>query len=681
MPQYVHAYFLSPGGVPLSGSGGGRNLDYLPRDLLQEVNTYATQYKCGSHVEKGQPLRDQDIFAKFTLAPYTTEPAAPTVPPGSLIDSAVWRQVSVGGNAAAHDVFIAAVSRTAAASTVDPQRNWSHDAPRYAQSGHWSVSSRIKHLGVVVNLGGVGPGGVHYAAPNRITINNNGVWGVSQKHLINLEADAKFDAIEIHMSAVGQPGNGWFEAWTEDPTGYQSPTYGQGTLLGATTPRTMTSLTGGVAQTFTFPSVIDAGSGAQYVSFWFVQDDDAASFAMDYTWEAGDDHLHYRATHRTGGNGLSYVPYMTNRDYPNISGPEDDTLNGNEVGTVLAYQIPGTGYLAAWSIPDIKTLVQEAIGETGYVDTHSILLTVAHKNSAVHYGLGIWSQQGGQQPTLTVTWTPPPTIESFTAEPSPIYVGDGSVLRWQTTDSDLTTIDNGVGTVSGDGQEIVYPTVTTLYTLTAWSLAGEVTAQVTVTVDPKNRPLFSPNETSIANAGLVLLGERRIDSLNDESKTAKLIAEVFGELRDQLLRVLPWNFATRRATLALSAEKPAFGFGHYYQLPQDCLRLLEVDNPVVQEYRVEGRRVATNISPPLNITYTARVEDPLQMDVLYRDTLSAYIAFTLAEAVTGDSEKASQVLAIFEDRMGIAKTTSAQESRPRRIGYSDHEQARGKLED
>lgn len=77
-----------------------------------------------------------------------------------------------------------------------------------------------------------------------------------------------------------------------------------------------------------------------------------------------------------------------------------------------------------------------------------------------------------------------PNITSFTATPPTIDAGQASTLTWTVTgDAPITlTINQGVGTVTGQTSKEVSPTTTT-YTLTAKNSAGEDTETVTVTVN------------------------------------------------------------------------------------------------------------------------------------------------------------------------------------------------------
>ena len=172
------------------------------------------------------------------------------------------------------------------------------------------------------------------------------------------------------------------------------------------------------------------------------------------------------------------------------------------------------------------------------------------------------------------------------------------------------------------------------------------------------------SETSIANAALSLLGERFIDSLDDGSPTANVIKNRFDEIRDATLRAHPWNFATKRASLAKDAVAPIWKYQASYTFPEDLLRLLLVDNPGHEPYEVEGRAVVTDLGAPLNIQYTKRVTDVSKMDVLFREAFAAALAADIAEAVMGSTTKVEMLQQIFQKKLQVARTPDAQEPSP-----------------
>jgi hypothetical protein len=106
------------------------------------------------------------------------------------------------------------------------------------------------------------------------------------------------------------------------------------------------------------------------------------------------------------------------------------------------------------------------------------------KISIVFFVLAIFSTACGKKAPTTpdIPQTPPPTINSFTADPAVIAVGDFSTLEWSTTNATSCSIDQGVGSVSLSGIKFVDPVETTSYTLTVTNSSGTKTATVTIQV-------------------------------------------------------------------------------------------------------------------------------------------------------------------------------------------------------
>jgi hypothetical protein len=93
-----------------------------------------------------------------------------------------------------------------------------------------------------------------------------------------------------------------------------------------------------------------------------------------------------------------------------------------------------------------------------------------------------------------------PTISSFAADPATISTGQSSTLNWAVTGATLISLNQGIGLVAAIDSEIVSPTQTTIYTLTAQNAAGEsVSAKVTVTVGaPPSIELFTATPSTIS---------------------------------------------------------------------------------------------------------------------------------------------------------------------------------------
>ena len=79
---------------------------------------------------------------------------------------------------------------------------------------------------------------------------------------------------------------------------------------------------------------------------------------------------------------------------------------------------------------------------------------------------------------------PRPSIQSFIATPSTINKGEKAILSWVVDHADKISIDQSIGTVTGNEFE-VSPTETTTYTLKVENKSGEATEAVTIIVNVK----------------------------------------------------------------------------------------------------------------------------------------------------------------------------------------------------
>lgn len=170
------------------------------------------------------------------------------------------------------------------------------------------------------------------------------------------------------------------------------------------------------------------------------------------------------------------------------------------------------------------------------------------------------------------------------------------------------------------------------------------------------------SETSICNRALRKIGANRITSLTDpNSKSARACNELYADSRDALLRAHPWNFAMERVALAPMVATPAFGFDNYFQLPADFIRVAHMEDEEIYDYKVEGRKIATDIASVLNLVYIKRVTDTSQFDALFVDALASYLAWQLAETLTQSNTKKAAAKDDFILSLRIAKNADGQE--------------------
>ncbi len=167
-------------------------------------------------------------------------------------------------------------------------------------------------------------------------------------------------------------------------------------------------------------------------------------------------------------------------------------------------------------------------------------------------------------------------------------------------------------------------------------------------------------ETEIATAALLKIGEKPISLLSES-----VIADAtFAIHRDALIRAHPWNFAMRRDSLAADATAPTWEFDYAYTrpaAPRYCLRVVKLNNPNDYAWKVEGRKIVTDLGAPLEIVHLWRVEDPYQWDSMFVETMIAKLAMEWAESLVKDPELVEKLTKEFEKKIGNSFGVDGQE--------------------
>lgn len=175
----------------------------------------------------------------------------------------------------------------------------------------------------------------------------------------------------------------------------------------------------------------------------------------------------------------------------------------------------------------------------------------------------------------------------------------------------------------------------------------------------------------ICNRALWRIGHQPLSSLDDPGKTAETCRALYPDLRDALLQAHPWNFAQKRVQLTADVEGPVWGPRHAYTLPPDCLQVEFVNGRRRPPHSREGRHLLSDLSPPIDLRYTARITDPGLFPPLFVETLVARLAAELAEPIAGSSTTREMALREYNGLLTTARSRDAQEDIPQREEHSD----------
>ena len=180
-----------------------------------------------------------------------------------------------------------------------------------------------------------------------------------------------------------------------------------------------------------------------------------------------------------------------------------------------------------------------------------------------------------------------------------------------------------------------------------------------------------PGETDVTNVALRRIGASRIVSLTDGSTSANVANDIYEEVRDDLLRSHPWNFATKRVKLAQSTTAPIFEFDHAYPLPSDWLRTISVhDNDAGHGtilYRSEligTQHAIIASSDNVWLRYISRVTDPNMMAPDFRKAFEYALARDMAIALTSSNNLHESMATLAERALNKARSNDALGSFP-----------------
>lgn len=159
----------------------------------------------------------------------------------------------------------------------------------------------------------------------------------------------------------------------------------------------------------------------------------------------------------------------------------------------------------------------------------------------------------------------------------------------------------------------------------------------------------------IANSALIKVGADRISSLTQDTKSAIVLNAIFDFIRDEVLRAHPWNFAIKRATISPTATTPPFEYTYEYDLPSDCLRVLNV-YPESIPWSMEGNRKILSNEPTLDVIYVFRATDPTQWDSSFGEVMALRLAAEVAYNLTQSLALADTLMKLY--RAAIAEARS-----------------------
>jgi len=167
------------------------------------------------------------------------------------------------------------------------------------------------------------------------------------------------------------------------------------------------------------------------------------------------------------------------------------------------------------------------------------------------------------------------------------------------------------------------------------------------------------SKVEICNHALLKIGADTIASLDINQtdseavvQSAKLCGILFDQALEETLRTYKWNSALKRLQLSRLAETPAFKFKYKYQLPNDCIRVMNVyDKADAYDDRtqwvVEGRTILCDYEA-VYLCYVSKPEDVSELDAFLTRAVIQNLAIKLAVPMQLDQVMQNNLIQEYE---------------------------------
>lgn len=174
-----------------------------------------------------------------------------------------------------------------------------------------------------------------------------------------------------------------------------------------------------------------------------------------------------------------------------------------------------------------------------------------------------------------------------------------------------------------------------------------------------------PSYVSIANSAAVAVGTAsRLTAPNEDTTLGRAVASVWDIEREAALRDGAWNFAIKRESLPALSAAPKHGYARKFQLPTDCLKLIEVYRYPRDYWQLEGRQIHSNADAPLDIRYLADITEPAEFDALFAKAFAMRIACAIGNRISGSSFNEGLNWQKYQDALKDARMSDAFENPP-----------------
>ena len=175
---------------------------------------------------------------------------------------------------------------------------------------------------------------------------------------------------------------------------------------------------------------------------------------------------------------------------------------------------------------------------------------------------------------------------------------------------------------------------------------------------------------SICSNALLLLGDAPISSFDEPNDRTRAVSNLYAYKRDRVLRLHPWNCATKRIVLSPDVEVPAFDWAYQFTLPDDWLRNVSVGlSGSPDDFLIENEKILMD-SNICRLRYIWRNDVEASWDTLLIDVMTQVMVAALTYPITKSTAKQQTEEQIVQNALKLARNVDGQDNPPQTLGDS-----------
>lgn len=168
------------------------------------------------------------------------------------------------------------------------------------------------------------------------------------------------------------------------------------------------------------------------------------------------------------------------------------------------------------------------------------------------------------------------------------------------------------------------------------------------------------SKLDIYNLAISTVGGNTLGSEDEDTHAGNMVRQFYPIVKERILQEHPWKCAVKRESLSESSSDPVFGWTNMFDLPDDCVRAIQVNHPA-DPFHVQGDKLLTDATTAdLRYVYDVDEEDMVAYLV---QCMQYALAVELANVLTQNVNLANNLYnMLYKQILPKAKHLSGMES-------------------